>query len=125
MRCDVTRHDVARKTGRAELDALSAALRGRHEEIWDFLYEADAGRAWTREQHAFRTLLVFELEECRGPRIPGAVKYWLGKTRRSPSDENRASLRAALEKERALFGPSDMPAYARGLHDEAKRFLAS
>jgi len=101
--CDVTRHDVAAKATDAELDALKEELRGRHEEIWDFLYSIPDGAEIPTEVSAFQALLVFELEERQGRGIPGSLTYWLGKCRREPIPEHSRRLAQACEETKSLW----------------------
>ena len=92
--CDVTRHDVAAKAGDEELATLSAALRGRHADIVEFLYSGEV-LAPTEEQAAFGAMLVFELEELKGPGIPGFLDWAIRRYVEQPSVVRRADLARA------------------------------
>src|SRR6185369_4008066 len=72
--CDVTRHDVAEKASKRELESLAAALAGRHDDIVDWLYSFEDTDP-PREAAVFQAMLVLELEECDGPGIPGLLKW--------------------------------------------------
>lgn len=101
--CDVTRHDVAAKATDEDLADLSARLRGRHDQIVDWLYSP--GDEYSDERAAFSAMLVFESEECKGPGIPGLLDWEIRKYREQPTEERRHRLRdACLKMEKYNFG---------------------
>jgi hypothetical protein len=72
--CDVTRHDLGSKTSQADKDALSLALRGRHDRISSWLNELGIGHCNQAAGH-FLSMCIFELEENDGPGINGDPEY--------------------------------------------------
>lgn len=75
VRDDIRRHDLGDKTTDADKQKLSTTLKGRHPAIYRWL--RDAPQPLSTEAYHFMLLCIFELEECRGPGIPGG----------NPSDE--------------------------------------
>lgn len=94
--CDVTRHDVAEKASEADLAELSRVLQGRHDDIVDFLYSGEL-LSPTTEQAAFSAMLVFELEELRGPGVPGYLPWAIRRYEQEASLERRAELIKAYD----------------------------
>src|SRR5262245_12322177 len=94
--CDVTRHDVAAKATDAELSEFSERLKGRHDQIVDWLHSG--GDELSDERAAFRAMLVLEMEECKGRGIPGLLAWCIRKYREEPSEERRQRLKAAYDQ---------------------------
>jgi hypothetical protein len=103
--CDVTRHDVAERVSKSELEELARALEGRHEEIEDWLYSFQ-DQEYPDEAAAFEAMVVMEMEECDGPGLRGFLDWALVKYRQSPSEENRARLQRAYEELVEVVGPA-------------------
>ena len=120
--CDVTRHEVAEHATEAELQEIREALKGRHAAIHDFLY-SDQQDDRVPEVSAFQALLVFELEECEGPGIPGELEYWLSKHQQNASPMHRERVESAYHARMAfLTRPSDRKFYEAQL-SEAERII--
>jgi hypothetical protein len=90
--CDITRHDAGRKASREELSQVAAILKGRHKQIYSWLY-SDNGTS--REAGAFLSLLIFEMEEASGPGVPGLLDWRIQEFKDAPSDANRQRLQEA------------------------------
>lgn len=113
--CDVTRHDAGARATPADLAELSRQLAGRHPEVHDFLYLQDEAEdpEVSKAVSAFQCLLVFELEEARGPGIPGILDWALRYYREHPGDAAaRRHLQRAYEHMRALGGSWNAEALA-------------
>jgi hypothetical protein len=96
--CDITRHDAGEKASREELDEVAEMLKGRHKQIYSWLY-SDKGNSV--EASTFSALLVFEMEEADGPGIPGLLDWRLQEYKESPDSANRQKLREAIETVRS------------------------
>src|SRR5690606_2213101 len=76
----ITRHDVGDKTSQEDKDALSAALRGRHDRIKEWMNESlpldGSERSWSDAQYAFYCMCVFEVEENHGPGLAGPPAWY-------------------------------------------------
>lgn len=94
--CDVTRHDAGEKASTEELAEVARLLKGRHEQIYDFLY-SDHGDEIPDEVSAFQALLVFELEEADGPGIPGLLDWRIRKFKLAPNAATKQALREAYD----------------------------
>ena len=92
--CDITRHDAGEKASREELAEVAALLRGRHKQIYSWLY-SDNGNSG--EAVTFQALLVFEMEEADGPGIPGLLDWRIQEFKEQPNEATRGKLREALE----------------------------
>lgn len=82
--CDVTRHDVADKTSREDIQALDEAVSPRHKQIENFVNDHDAGDFMSEEKHAFGKLLIFHSEECDGPGIRPPLMTFVEKCQQNP-----------------------------------------
>jgi hypothetical protein len=106
--CDITRHDAGEKASAEELADVGRLLKGRHDQIYDFLY-ADHRNEIPDEASAFQYLLVFEMEEAGGPGIPGLLDYRIRKFKMSPNAITKQALRRACDEMSSLdcvFGKS-------------------
>jgi hypothetical protein len=116
--CDITRHDAGEKASAEELAEVGRLLKGRHDQIYDFLY-SDHGDEIPDEVSAFQALLVFEMEEADGPGIPGLLDWRIRKFKMSPSAAAKQLLRRTYDEMSSLgwaFGKS--LAEAKALLDE-------
>lgn len=97
--CDITRHDAGEKASDEELADVSRLLKGRHDQIYDFLYAYDDPRGEIPEEvSAFSALLVFEMEEADGPGTPGLLDFRVQKFQESPDPQTRRKLREAYDE---------------------------
>jgi hypothetical protein len=90
-----TSYDAAPRARATELAALSAALRGRHHDIEDWLFSTDQ---WSKEQAAFHAMVVLEWQECSGPGLAGLLAWAIRYYREQPTPERRERLAAAYEE---------------------------
>jgi len=85
--------DVAENMSRAEWDALSQALKGRHEQIEKWLNECyledgTLGES-TEAANCFRTMCRFEAEYNDGPYWAGRPQWWAAKQDERRAEETR------------------------------------
>lgn len=99
--CDVTRHDIGRRTSQKDKDALSDALRGRHARIeaWlnSLLPEDGSDRTWTEVEAAFSHMWMFEIEENDGPLGAGPPDWYVQK-----NNQQREERLEAMKRDRFL-----------------------